>query len=139
MSIESTLERIAAALESIATAKSTTLTAPVAESIPATELPPPKAVRKKAAPAAIAPAVTSEAVTAPVTASAPTAAAAPTATPSALPTDSDVRTALVQAQTRLGGREKPQAVLAKYANPATIAGLPKDMYVHVIAECAALQ
>jgi hypothetical protein len=135
MSIESTLERIAVALESIATVKSTTPTAPVAESIPATEPPPPKAVRKKAAPAVTAPVATSEAATAPVTASAPTEAAAPTATP----TDSDVRTALVQAQTRLGGREKPQAVLAKYANPATIAGLPKDKYATVIDECAALQ
>ena len=78
------------------------------------------------------------------------AAATETAAPAAAPaqaipatgdstkvyTDSDVRTALVQAQTRLGGREKPQAILAKYATPATIAGLKQADYAKVIAECA---
>ena len=77
------------------------------------------------------------------------AAATETAAPAAAPapeapvtgdskvyTDSDVRTALVQAQTRLGGREKPQAILAKYATPATMAGLKQADYAKVIAECA---
>jgi hypothetical protein len=48
-----------------------------------------------------------------------------------------VRVALTQAQTRLGGREKPFAVLTKYS-PTLMAGLKKEDYAKVIAECAAL-
>lgn len=66
----------------------------------------------------------------------PTAAAPSTPPSDKVYTDSDVRTALVQAQTRLGGREKPQAILAKYATPATMAGLKQADYAKVIAECA---
>lgn len=106
----------------------------------------PKTTRSKAAKPApestsAAPPATSSEPTSAVTVSASTADAPPPATVEASPTDkvytdSDVRTALVQAQTRLGGREKPQAILAKYATPATMAGLKQADYAKVIAECA---
>ena len=105
----------------------------------------PKTTRSKAAKPApsntAASTATSSEPTSAVTVSASTADAPPPATVEASPTDkvytdSDVRTALVQAQTRLGGREKPQAILAKYATPATMAGLKQADYAKVIAECA---
>ena len=105
----------------------------------------PKTTRSKAAKPVpsntAASTATSSEPTSAVTVSASTADAPPPVTAEASPTDkiytdSDVRTALVQAQTRLGGREKPQAILAKYATPATMAGLKQADYAKVIAECA---
>lgn len=56
-------------------------------------------------------------------------------------TDSDLRTALTQASTRLGSKEKPVAVLQKYAGadkPPIVASIAVADYGRVIAECAAL-
>jgi hypothetical protein len=49
----------------------------------------------------------------------------------------DVRTALVQCQTRKGSKEVPFAILKKYAPSGTTGTLPKDKYAAVIAECGA--
>lgn len=78
------------------------------------------------------------------------AAATETAAPAAAPaqaipatgdstkvyTESDVRTALTQAQTRLGGKEKPFEILGKYSTNKVISGLAAADYAKVIAECA---
>jgi hypothetical protein len=56
-------------------------------------------------------------------------------------TDSDLRTALTQASTRLGSKEKPVAILQKYAGadkPPIVASIAVADYGKVIAECAAL-
>jgi hypothetical protein len=63
---------------------------------------------------------------------APTKAAA---TPE--PTLDDVRNALVQCQTRSGGKKAPQDILNKYSPSKTTGGLPQDKYATVITECAA--
>ena len=127
-------QAIAAALRALADAIDSPSAAPVATTAPATEssataaastAPEKKPRKSKAAAAATETA-------APAAAPAPEA---PATGDSKVYTDSDVRTALVQAQTRLGGREKPQAILAKYATPATIAGLKQADYAKVIAEC----
>lgn len=64
----------------------------------------------------------------------PTKAAA---TPAKAPTLDDVRNALVQCQTRKGGKDVPQAILNKYSSTNTTGGLPQGNYAAVIAECAA--
>lgn len=64
----------------------------------------------------------------------PTKAAA---TPGKAPTLDDVRNALVQCQTRKGGKDVPQAILNKYSPSKTTGGLPQDKYITVINECAA--
>ena len=78
-------------------------------------------------------------------AAAATETAAPAAAPAqAIPatgdskvyTESDVRTALTQAQTRLGGKEKPFEILGKYSTNKVISGLAAADYAKVIAECA---
>ena len=50
-----------------------------------------------------------------------------------------MRTALTQAQTRCGGKEKPMAVLGKYSSDGVMSGLKEEDYAKVIAECAALK
>lgn len=108
---------------------------PAADPAPATATAKPARPKKSAPSDATAPPATSASTDTPVavtaSASAPTAAATSTS-------KDDVRAALVAAQTRLGGKDKPRAVLEKYAKPATIDGLPLDKYQTVIDECAAL-
>lgn len=69
----------------------------------------------------------------------PTAVAPPVAAsaPNKEPTLDDVRTALVQCQTRKGGKDVPQAILSKYSSNKTTGGLKKEDFVKVISECAA--
>ena len=56
-------------------------------------------------------------------------------------TDSDLRTALTQASTRLGSKEKVVELLQKYAGkdkPPIVASIAVADYGKVIAECASL-
>jgi hypothetical protein len=85
------------------------------------------------------------------TASTPSAATATTAETNDAPatpvvdekvyTDSDLRTALTQASTRLGSKEKVVALLQKYAGadkPPIVASIAAADYGKVVADCASL-
>lgn len=110
--------------------------------------------RKPAAAAVTTSAATPTASEAPTAAaeasSAPTtdtpAAAQPATVPEAKPaasaselTDKDVRTALVQLQTRKGTKKEAQAILDKFAPNGVIAGVKKEDYAKLIAECQAVK
>jgi hypothetical protein len=132
MSIESLLERLVVATETLARE---------ATSRPTPAAPKPRTPAKPAAEIAAAPA---PAESAPNTGPAPGAVqpAEPikaAAIPAKEPTLDDVRLALVECQTRKGGKDVPQAILAKHTAPkaGTTGNLPKDKYATVIAECAA--
>jgi hypothetical protein len=117
-----------------------------APSVPPPETPAPKVTRSRkptaapatpeataAADASAAPASTAAAVSTPAAASTP----APVNTaPNKAPTLDDVRNALVQCQTRKGGKDVPQAILNKYSPSKTTGGLKASDYQLVINECA---
>ncbi len=93
-----------------------------------------------------APAAASQAVTEPATASAPkeaaaTAPASGTVTAVKDPTIDDIRNALVKAQTRLGSKDKVQALLTKFTpgGPHTTGTVKKEDYAKLIAECETLK
>lgn len=81
-------------------------------------------------------AVAAQPATAPVTAPAASASKEPVVKD---PTLDDVRNALVKAQTRLGSKDKPKAVLDKYSKTGTTGGLDKADYGKVIAACETLK
>lgn len=89
---------------------------------------------------------TAAAETSPVPTTDTPAAAQPATAPEAKPaastsdlTDKDVRTALVTLQTRKGSKEEPQRILSKYATNGVIAGVKKEDYAKLIAECQAVK
>jgi hypothetical protein len=95
--------------------------------------PTPAAPRKPRAPAASAP------TTAPVDGSAqPAKPIEAAATPNKAPTLDDVRTALVQLQTRSGSKAASQKILDSYTAPkqGITGNVPPDKYAALIAELA---
>lgn len=124
MSLESALASLEAAV--------TTLTAALREGKPTAV---PAAESSVAVPA---PAESAPNTTPPPSGSAqPVAPAAAAVTPAKEPTLDDVRTALVQCQTRKGGRAPAQEILEKYSTNKVTGGVPKDKYAALIAECNA--
>jgi hypothetical protein len=149
MTIEAQLDRIIQLLEAKAPT-ATAVASPVAATAPtvvvAEPTAPAEAPKRRGRPAkqqtasdsATAP---EAAATTPVASAAAPEAPATGASDDKVYTESDLRTALTMAQTRLGGKEKPLGVLKKYAGegkPAIIASIAAADYGKVIAECAAL-
>lgn len=129
MTIEAKLDRIIELLE----AKAANPTKPKATK----PTPAPAAATAEPAPApAASPETTAPASAGSAPVAKPTEAAA---TPAKDLTLDDVRNALVKAQTRLGSKEKPKAVLDKFSKTGTTGGLAPADYARLIAECETLK